>query len=235
MMEKIKDSREAILSRVSKNKPSSRLLPDIPVFPVAGDILKNFLGHLEGFDGSYKLFATRDDAVAWLHKEAVTPGKNVYSAADGVTGNLSINDFASPASMNIIDTCIAEALMGVGETGSLLVDEKSLGSPAAALFSTDLYLLIDRKKIVESIQQAYERINLSDYQYSSFFSGPSATADIEAVHITGAQGEISLTAVLYNCTPDEIKQDIEVAAATPCAPVIKLRREADVAAGQDSI
>lgn len=42
-------------------------------------------------------------------------------------------------------------------------------------------------------------MNAAETQYGSFFTGPSATADIEAVHITGAQGPLAMTVLLYNC------------------------------------
>ena len=48
-----------------------------------------------------------------------------------------------------------------------------------------------------NMHDAYNFIDLKNNQYGSFFTGPSATADIEAIHITGAQGEISLTVFLY--------------------------------------
>lgn len=212
-MEKINDSREAILARIKTSRPDSRPMPEIPVFDVAGNPLTNFLGHLKGFDGEYKLFETRADAELWLSSEI-----------DRQKSQTSDRSFH-----------VGEAMLGVGETGSLFVDNRSLSDAAAALMATDLYLLVDRKTIIASLQQAYEKIQLSDYQYSSFFSGPSATADIEAVHITGAQGPIALTAVVYNCTADEITTDVDVAAATPCAPAIKLERLPDPTTGQDSI
>lgn len=199
-MSKINDSRESILAKIKssleKRDTKSYSRPDIPVFPIAGDVLTNFTEHLKGFDGSYQLFKTRDEALLWL-RENIDSERKIFSAAEGIDGNVGLKDFATPAEMHVIDVCIAEAILGVGETGSLLVDARSLGDPAAALFSTDLYLLIDRDKILPGMQEAYEKVNLADYQYSSFFSGPSATADIEAVHITGAQGEISLTALIY--------------------------------------
>lgn len=66
---------------------------------------------------------------------------------------------------------------------------------------TTFILVARQRKIVNGIHEAYARLDLRNCQFGSFFSGPSATADIEAVHITGAQGPLSLTVLLYNC-PD---------------------------------
>lgn len=191
------DSREEILAKMKINKPKTRPLPDIPTFEVAGDPLQNFQQKLKGFDGESYIFSSRQEAIDWLKANVLTRQGQIFSAAEGVEGNVGLGDFKSQAEMHTIDICIAEAILGIGETGSLLVDANSLGAPAAALFSTDLYLLIDRSKIYSSVQEVYLKVDMAQYQYSSFFSGPSATADIEAVHITGAQGEISLTALIY--------------------------------------
>lgn len=241
-MEKIKDSRENILERIKNNKPHARPLPELPIWDVPGKQIQNFIAHLKGFDGDYLLFDTREAAIAWLD-QMIDKDKNVFSIVDGVECNLKLSDFDNPAEMEKIDICIGEATMAVGETGSLLVDTLSLGAPAAALFSTDLYLLIDREKMVDSLQEAYSMVDFTKNRYTTFFSGPSATADIEAVHITGAQGEISLTAVMYNCTKEDIKDVDAIMEALPkgtplgqpAAPELKLRRHTDASKSIDSV
>lgn len=242
-MEKIIDSRTSILSKIKAAKPQERPLPEIPLFAVPGSPLQNFIAHLKGFDGDYKIFSTREEAIAWLSTLTESKCKKIFSAVPEFKGNVVRSDFKTPADMNIIDICIGEAVMAVGETGSLLVDTRSLDSVAAALFSTDLYLLVDRNTLLPSLQEAYSKTDLSTNRYSAFFSGPSATADIEAVHITGAQGEISLTAVIYNCN-EEDQREIEniidrlpqgTPLGQPDAPILSLRRETDLTLGEDSV
>lgn len=244
-MEKINDSRQNILAKIKSGKPEARPLPEIPHYAIPGKPLQNFIAHLKGFDGDYRLFDNRENALMWVKENVVSsnPDKKIFCSLADLKGNVSLSDFNTPAEMNIVDIGIGEALMAVGETGSLLVDTESLGAPAAALFSTDLYLLIDRNELVAGLQQAYANIDLTRSRYTAFFSGPSATADIEAVHITGAQGEISLTAILYNCSEDdmaEVKKIMDrLPSGTPLgqpdAPVLKLKRETDPTSGIDSI
>lgn len=237
------NSRDEILQKIKRNKPAPRRLPEIPTFAIPGKPIQNFVSHLVGFDGVPQMFATRNDAIIWLNKYIQQEGKKVFSVIDGYSGNVKLADYPTSAAMHDIDVCVGEALMGVGETGSLLVNTTSLGDPAAALFSTDLYLLIDRNLLVDGMQDAYSKIDLSNMQYSSFFTGPSATADIEAVHITGAQGEISLTALIYNCSDEDIEDAKAIMSllpkgtplGQPDAPELKLRRKTDLAAGSDSV
>lgn len=176
-------------------------LPDVPMYPWPGDPLAGFISHLEGFDGKAVKFATRAEALRWLATQPeMAPSQNaVYSTLDDVTGNFGEKDLTDLRNAEKINTCVTEAEMGVGEMGSVWVTDRTLRHPACALMSRHLFVLLDATKIVGGLHQAYARLSLRDQQYGSFFTGPSATADIEAVHITGAQGPLSMTVLLYNC------------------------------------
>lgn len=176
-------------------------LPDVPMYPWPGDPLAGFISHLEGFDGKAVKFATRAEALRWLLTQPeMDPSQNaVYSTLDDVTGNFGEKDLTHLRNAEKINTCVTEAEMGVGEMGSVWVTDRSLRHAPCALMSRHLFVLLDATKIVGGLHQAYARLSLRDQQYGSFFTGPSATADIEAVHITGAQGPLSMTVLLYNC------------------------------------
>ena len=167
-------------------------LPDIPMYPWPGDPLAGFISHLEGFDGKAVKFATRAEALRWLATQPeMDPSQNA--------GNFGEKDLSDLRNAEKINTCVTEAEMGVGEMGSVWVTDRSLRHAPCALMSRHLFVLLDATKIVGGLHQAYARLSLRNQQYGSFFTGPSATADIEAVHITGAQGPLSMTVLLYNC------------------------------------
>lgn len=197
-MENKKSSRDIIMDRILMSQPDPVAHPDVPRYGIAGDPVKNFIERLESFDGKALSFRSRREALDWLEQNIDRKAKRVYSSLLDFEGNVSDNDVADPHAAHIVDICVAQGVMGVGEMGSIYVTDESLGLAACALFSTDLYLLLDRSKIVDGMHRAYELLDLRANRYGSFFTGPSATADIEAIHITGAQGEISLTAILYN-------------------------------------
>ena len=171
------------------------------MYPWPGDPLAGFISHLEGFDGKAVKFATRAEALRWLATQPeMAPSQNaVYSTLDDVTGNFGEKDLTDLRNAEKINTCVTEAEMGVGEMGSVWVTDRTLRHPACALMSRHLFVLLDASNIVGGLHQAYARLSLRNQQYGSFFTGPSATADIEAVHITGAQGPLSMTVLLYNC------------------------------------
>lgn len=191
------DSRQIILDTIRRAHHGEFPLPDVPSFSVPGDAIENFLSNLESFDGKAIRLSSRQEAIKWLEENVSADGKTVFSAVADFNGNFPLSRVDDPHNAHVIDICIGEGLLGVGESGSVWVTDASLGKAACALMSTDLYLLLDKNLIVADMHEAYERINLRADPYGSFFSGPSATADIEAVRVTGAQGEISLTVLIY--------------------------------------
>lgn len=192
-------SRDNILNRISAGQPEFVRHPAVNYHEYPGNKTENFENKLRFFDGEYRRFKTRADAVDWLKTNIKLDNHVVYSSLKDYEGNLSLQELDDPHKAISIDSCISEGELGIGETGSVYVTNDSLGLAASALFSTNLYLLLDADKIVDGVQSAYKQLDLRAHQYGAFYSGPSATADIEAVHITGAQSEISLTVLLYNC------------------------------------
>ncbi len=190
-------SKDAILEKIRNGKLHLQRLPDVPIFAYTGDMQEGFIEHLTGFDGKAECFDTRAQAIEWLDKQLDKDTKCIYSNIPEYQGTITLADLKDPHDAHKIDICIGEGELGVAETGSVWVTNKSLGLAAAALLSTDLYLLLDRANLKGGLHEAYQALKLTDTQYGSFYTGPSATADIEAIHVTGAQGEISLTVLLY--------------------------------------
>lgn len=192
-------SRASILARIRAAAHQPVPHPVVRPHSPAGDPIENFSRALHSFDGRALRFPSRADALAWLRAELESRPEQptVFSAVNDFAGTLGPADITDPHAAYLVDVCVAQGLYGVGETGSIWVTDRSLGLPAAALFSTDLFLLLDSARVLPGLDSAYRQIDIAATQYGAFYTGPSATADIEAVHVTGAQGEISLTALLY--------------------------------------
>jgi len=71
---------------------------------------------------------------------------------------------------------------------------------ALGVLSQHLIVLLDPVAIVQTMHDAYDRIELTADPYGVFLAGPSATGDIEGVMVRGAQGARSLT-VLFMSDP----------------------------------
>jgi L-lactate dehydrogenase complex protein LldG len=120
----------------------------------------------------------------------------ICSATDEVAGNRRLDRDTEPATLNDVDVGVVRARYGVGETGSLWLDDEQFRVSALGFLSQHLVVLLDPLAIVANLHDAYRRRADFDAPYGVFMTGPSATADIEGVLIHGAQGIRTLTVVL---------------------------------------
>ncbi|MCC8113017.1 MAG: LUD domain-containing protein [Bacteroidales bacterium] len=196
-------ARSAIFERIRAGKPQPVEAPEVPAYGWPGDKVANFIKQLEAFDGRAQRFDSRADAIAWLEKNVDWRNKRVCSQLPDFKGSVSAADYPDPHKCTDISATVVESHLGVGEMGSLYLTDAELGGvPAIALLCLDLFVLINEADIVDGLHTAYAAVKdtMREQPYACFFSGPSATADIEAVHVTGAQGATSLTALIYKDT-----------------------------------
>lgn len=128
-----------------------------------------------------------------IMQEKLPDTKFVCSATDEWKGNKDINKIARPQDLADVDLGIFRAEFGVAEMGMVWVTEKSLKVNAIGFLSQHLAVLLDPADITENMHTAYNTPGLFDVNYGCFVMGPSATADIGAVLVRGAQGAKSLT------------------------------------------
>lgn len=195
------------LSHIAEGKPEVLPLPEVPMYAYIGNPVDDFIKRLLDFDGRVIEFKKREAALDWLKKlpELDASVNRIYSSLPEFTGNVTEDDVADLRNAHTINVCVTEGEIGVGEMGAIWVTDASLKHAACALFARRLFILLDAKHIVGGLHQAYADLKIQEHQYGSFYTGPSATADIEAVHITGAQGPLVFTALIYNRenAPDE--------------------------------
>lgn len=68
---------------------------------------------------------------------------------------------------------------------------------AICFISECLILIVSKKNIVSNMHEAYEHLKFNEkYNFGTFISGPSKTADIEQSLVYGAQAARGLTVFL---------------------------------------
>jgi L-lactate dehydrogenase complex protein LldG len=213
--------RDAILAAVRRNlpRPTARLpeipainrkgiktglgykehfhrLPEVTGFPDEGEpILPYFQKQLEAMGG--RSFEVQGAAAARAKVAELFPtAKVVCSAAPEVPGTRRIRDVRDPHELNDVDVGVVRSPLGVAEAGTIWLSQDSLVVNALAVLSQHLVVLLDPAAIVDTMHDAYARLDLTASPYGVFLAGPSATGDIEGVIIHGAQGARSLTVLL---------------------------------------
>lgn len=94
------------------------------------------------------------------------------------------------------DVGIVEGKIGVAENGCVWIPQ-TMKEKAVCFISEYLVIVLDRNNIVNNMHEAYKRIEFDpEYQFGTFISGPSKTADIEQALVMGAQAARGVTVII---------------------------------------
>jgi L-lactate dehydrogenase complex protein LldG len=186
-------SREQILSAIHANIPPGPVEhPQIPIFRRAETDLKaTFERHLEKAGGAAHNIGNRAEAqtkLASLHPTA----KVICSAVPEIPGTRRAETIHDPHELADVDVGVVRAQFGVAESGAVWLTQEDLIVDGLGFLSQHLVVLLDPAEIAADMHEAYARVRLDRTAYGSFMMGPSATGDIEATMVHGAQGARSL-------------------------------------------
>jgi L-lactate dehydrogenase complex protein LldG len=193
-METSKISREQILNTIRLGLPKTRVEhPGIPAFQrVAGSLKPLFEQRLQEAGGTAYDVSTAAQAEANL--KALHPSaKVICSAVPEITGNRRVENVNDPHQLADVDVGVVRAQFGVAETGAVWLTQEDLVVDALGMLSQHLIVLLDPAQLVADMHEAYRRVRLNQTSYGCFMMGPSATADVEATLVHGAQGARSLS------------------------------------------
>lgn len=192
-MQTFKFNREVILGAIRSNLPKQRVEhPRIPVFQRSDSPLKSeFELRLQEAGGTAHDVGTVAEAETKLR--ALHPGaKVVCSAVPDIAGTRRVEKVRDPHELADVDVGVVRAQFGVAESGAIWLTQEDLVVDALAFLSQHLIVLLDPKQIVSDMHEAYRRVRLDETAFGCFMMGPSATADVEATLVHGAQGARSL-------------------------------------------
>jgi L-lactate dehydrogenase complex protein LldG len=189
----LNNSREQILSGVRANIPRDPVEhPEIPVFAKADAHLKSvFEKHLQEAGGAAHDIQNPTEAqarLASLHPTAQV----VCSAVPEIPGTRRVENIRDPHELADVDVGVVRAQLGVAESGAVWLTQEDLIVNSLGFLSQHLVVLLDPEQIVADMHEAYARVRLDQTAYGCFMMGPSATGDIEATLVHGAQGARSL-------------------------------------------
>ena len=182
-------SRETILNNIKKNIPSSTIeLPQTDI-PHANYENKN-----EKFTTS--LASVGGNAV-WIKNESIDDfvAKN-YSNLEVIVSTCKeftcttkdANKPNTPHPLENVDLAVIKAEFAVAENGAVWVKNPDNRHRALYFLAAQLLIVVDKENIIDTMHEAYERIEFDKSGYGTFISGPSKTADIEQSLVIGAHG-----------------------------------------------
>jgi L-lactate dehydrogenase complex protein LldG len=95
----------------------------------------------------------------------------------------------SPAELDRFDAAITLGALAIAETGTIILEGVSGQGRRAATLVPDVHVcVLNAANIVTHVPEAFARLASAATLPLTFFSGPSATADIEMTRIKGVHG-----------------------------------------------
>lgn len=187
-------ARENILNAIAMNQPELVQLPVIDIAAVIDyeNAYVQFKTVLESIGGKVELISD----IAVLKEQLI---------GDKTNGSFVINTIAAlgdvdkqvaflPAfELEKVEKTYVEGALGVAENGAVWVYESQMINRLVPFICQHLILVIEKKNIVNTLHQAYEKLEVSREGFGAFIAGPSKTADIEQSLVIGAHGARSAT------------------------------------------
>ncbi|HEX7157697.1 MAG TPA: LUD domain-containing protein [Edaphobacter sp.] len=108
-----------------------------------------------------------------------------------------VDEGASAEALDTFHGVVTGATVAIAETGSIVLQNAAGQGRRAVTLVPDYHLcLVHVEDVVETVPEAMERLRPTADLPTTFFSGPSATADIEMTRIKGVHGPRFLDVIL---------------------------------------
>ena len=197
------NTRENILSALRKNVRETYDMPNLgQLKPITyGDPVAEFKTKTTTTAGARLIEARVGDDLNALVRQAYPDAQLIASNLQGVNAQLN-PDNCSVEELERVDVGVIEGKIGVAENACIWVPQQ-MKEKTVCFASQQLVIVLRQRDVVNNMHEAYDRIASSSeyfqqYQFGTFLSGPSKTADIESALVYGAQAARGVTVVLLS-------------------------------------
>jgi len=182
-------SRDQILNRLKNNQPALVDLPAISAYvQEEKDNVKKFSNTLIFIGGSTVEAEDYNEVISYI-KDQFGEGKRILSTLNELSSIAEVKPrYDDPHTLEDVHLTIIRAPFGVAENGAVWITDQQLPARALPFISEYLAVVLEKKNIVPTMHEAYEKINAADYGFGVFIAGPSKTSDIEQSLVLGAHG-----------------------------------------------
>lgn len=190
-------SRETILANIRRNTGTRQEMPDLSAMEtiVYPDKLKTFAEVLVAAGGKAVELQPGEEVNAVIRRE-FPDAKRIASNLPEITcATFNPDEVEDPRMLNGTDLAVITGEFGVAENAAVWIP-RMVRHKGLYFISNALVILLDKTKLVNTMNEAYCLTTKEDYGYGVFMSGPSKTADIEQALVFGAHGPIQVMVLL---------------------------------------
>lgn len=191
-------SRSSILEKIRLNQPTEvSALPNVTFLGLdIFDILETYKTVLKSIGGDFLEVKDYSEIIDFVKKN-YNIKKRMITTVPELAEIAKLDWFDdNPHTLEDVELTIVKAHFGVAENSALWVTDDILGQRVATFIPQYLAVIVNKKDIVATMHQAYERIGNQEYGFGTFIAGPSKTADIEQSLVLGAHGARGLMVFL---------------------------------------
>lgn len=183
-------SRAQILEKIKQNQPSA--INELPNLTFLGldtfDLLETYKKVLRSIGGDFIEMKDYNVLIEFV-KQNYDIEKRIITTLPELA-EIAKTDWLNdePHTLQNVELTLIKAHFGVAENSALWVTDDILGQCVSPFIPQYLAIIVNKKDIVATMHQAYDRIGNLEYGFGTFIAGPSKTADIEQSLVLGAHG-----------------------------------------------
>ena len=191
--------KEDFLNKLRKNTHVQYDMPDMKIEGIQyKDTIQQFVDMTKSV-GGHVMEAKKGDDLNEVVRKVYPEAKVFASHLPEITiAEKNPDTVAEANDLNGTDVGIVRGEVGVAENGCVWIPQ-TMKEKAVLFISEYLVIFLDKKNVVNNMHEAYARIEMDPkYNFGTFISGPSKTADIEQALVMGAQAARGVTVVLLD-------------------------------------
>lgn len=191
--------KEDFLNKLRKNTHVQYDMPDMKIEGIQYEnTLQQFIEMTKSV-GGHVIEAQEGEDLNDLVKKAYPNAKVFATNLPEITiAEKNPDTVAEANDLNGTDVGIVRGQVGVAENGCVWIPQ-TMKEKAVLFISEYLVIFLEKKNVVNNMHEAYARIEMDPkYNFGTFISGPSKTADIEQALVMGAQAAKGVTVVIYD-------------------------------------
>lgn len=198
-------SREEILANIRKN---TQRRFDNPKWEIKTttypDVIDKFC-EISRAVGAEVILLSKGEDINAVIRRTYPDAERIASNLDEVTcATFDPDEMDRAQDLDGTDVAVVVGEIGVAENGAVWIPQ-TVKYKALYFIAENLVILLDRNRIVSNMHEAYEKIKNEKYEFGTFISGPSKTADIEQALVMGAHGARGVLVILVDSEELEVE------------------------------
>ena len=190
-------SRDAILAAIKKNTLQKFDYPKWKVNAIQyPDLVKQFISITAAVGGEAVELPEGMDVNEYILKRYPNMNAIASNMPEITCATLNLDDVEVAQNLNGTDLAVVKGEIGVAENGCVWIPQ-TVKHKIIYFIAERLVILLDKKNLVNNMAEAYAKIEqMPKYNFATFISGPSKTADIEQTLVKGAHGAMEALVIL---------------------------------------